>query len=80
MRSVRVGPGARGHGVGDRLVTAVEAWARESGATTPALAVIPGNDAALVLHRRHGFVTTDEPGDLLPDGVTREQVMAKPPR
>jgi ribosomal protein S18 acetylase RimI-like enzyme len=49
----------------------------QSGAATLKLAVIPGNEPALALYRRHGFVVTEELGSLLPDGVTREQVMAK---
>lgn len=80
LRSVWVGPGARGLGVADRLIAAVETWARRSGATTLRLAVIPGNEPAAALYRRNGFVLTGERGDLLPDGVTTEQVMAKPLR
>ncbi|WP_329032952.1 GNAT family N-acetyltransferase [Streptomyces sp. NBC_01725] len=80
LRSVWVGPGARGLGVGNRLIAAVETWARRSGATTLKLAVIPGNESAVALYRRNGFVLTDERGDLLPDGVTTERVMAKPLR
>ncbi|MFE4057675.1 GNAT family N-acetyltransferase [Streptomyces sp. NPDC059096] len=75
LRSVWVGPHARGLGVGDRLIAAVRVWARASGATALRLAVFPDNEAALALYRRNGFVATGEPGDLLPDGVTRELVM-----
>lgn len=53
------------------------AGARRSGATTLKLAVIPGNDPAVAVYARNGFVLTVERGDLLADGVTREQVMAK---
>ncbi|MEU9746397.1 GNAT family N-acetyltransferase [Streptomyces niveus] len=77
LRSVWVGPEARGRGVADQLIGAVETWARRSGATTLKLAVIPGNDPAVAVYARNGFVLTVERGDLLPDGVTREQVMAK---
>jgi ribosomal protein S18 acetylase RimI-like enzyme len=77
LRSVWVSPEARGHRVGDGLVAAVESWAARSGATALKLAVVPGNDRALALYRRNGFAATNEPGDLLPDGVTREQVMRK---
>ncbi len=77
LRSVWVGPEARGRGVADRLVAAVERQARQAGATEFKLAVLPGNDAAIALYRRHGFVATGECGDVLPDGVTRERVMAK---
>lgn len=71
--------GARGagRGVADQLIGAVETWARRSGATTLKLAVIPGNDPAVAVYARNGFVLTVERGDLLADGVTREQVMAK---
>ncbi|MFD5921595.1 GNAT family N-acetyltransferase [Kitasatospora sp. NPDC058201] len=77
LRSVWVGPAARGQGVGDRLIAAVEEWARRAGSTSLRLAVIPGNEAAVALYRRHGFAPTGAPGGLLPDGVTRELVMAK---
>lgn len=78
LRSVWVGPDARGLGVADRLIAAVETWARQSDATTLKLAVIPGNEPAVALYRRNGFVLTDERGALLSDGMTTEQVMAKP--
>ncbi|WP_049565313.1 GNAT family N-acetyltransferase [Streptomyces sp. SBT349] len=78
LRSLWVGPGARGQGVGDRLIGEVEAWALRSGATTLRLAVLPDNAPAAALYRRHGFVPTGGLGDLLPDGVSRERLMAKP--
>lgn len=77
LRSVWVGPEGRGRGVADRLLATVEEWARRSGGTRLRLAVLPGNAPALALYRRHGFVATDEPGELLSDGVTRERVLAK---
>ena len=77
LRSVWVGPGARGRGVGDRLIAAVETWARRSDARRLTLAVILSNEAAIALYRRNGFVVTGQPGSLLADGVTREQVMEK---
>jgi ribosomal protein S18 acetylase RimI-like enzyme len=77
LRSVWVSPPARGRGVGDRLVAAVEVWAKESGAKALKLAVIPGNEPAIALYRRNGFVIAGEVGGLLSDGVTREQVMVK---
>ncbi|AKG45454.1 acetyltransferase [Streptomyces xiamenensis] len=77
LRSLWVSPAARGEGVGDRLIEAVAYWARQSGATTLGLAVIPGNASAIALYRRNGFVATGELGELLPDGVTREQVLAR---
>ncbi|MGV9316554.1 N-acetyltransferase family protein [Streptomyces sp. NPDC003691] len=77
LRSLWVSPEARGDGVGDQLIEAVTTWALRSGSTTLTLAVIPGNESATGLYQRHGFITTGERGDLLPDGVTREQVMAR---
>lgn len=77
LRSVWVGPEARGRGVADQLIGAVETWARRSGTTALKLAVIPGNHPAVAVYARNGFVLTVERGDLLSDGVTREQVMAK---
>ena len=71
--SMWVGPAARGHGVGDRLVRAVERWARRAGAEALRLAVAPGNENATALYRRNGFRLTGELGDLMPDGVGREQ-------
>lgn len=77
LHSVWVSPDARGLGVGGRLVGAIEEWARGRGVRTLWLAVLPGNEAAIGLYRRLGFVRTDEVGELMPDGVTRELVMAK---
>ncbi len=78
LRSVWVDPAARGRGVGDQLIATVEAWALRSGATTFKLSVIPGNQAAMALYQRNGFVLTDELGALLADGTSRECVMVKP--
>lgn len=70
LRSVWVDPDARGCGVAGRLIAAVEAWARETGARTLRLSVLRGNDGAMALYRRHGFAFTGESDD-------RELVMAK---
>jgi ribosomal protein S18 acetylase RimI-like enzyme len=81
--SMWVSPAARGHGVGDRLVRAVEQWARRAGARVIKLAVSEGNESAIALYRRNGFADTGQLGDLMPDGIRRERVMAKaltPPR
>jgi ribosomal protein S18 acetylase RimI-like enzyme len=75
--SMWVDPAARGRGVGDRLLAAVEQWARQVGAGTVRLAVVPDNEAAIGLYRRNGFAETGELGDLMPDGVRRERIMAK---
>jgi GNAT superfamily N-acetyltransferase len=75
--SMYVPPLGRGRGVGDRLLHAVEKWARLGGAETLRLAVAEGNKNAWVLYERNGFRDTGEPGDLMPDGVRREHIMAK---
>ncbi len=54
--SMWVAPFARGRGVGDALVDAVIAWARELGALRVALAVVESNASASQLYRRRGFV------------------------
>lgn len=76
--SMWVSPAARGQGVGDFLIAAVERWARCYGAGVLKLAVAEGNPSARALYRRSGFEDTAELGDLMPDGVRREVVMAKP--
>jgi GNAT superfamily N-acetyltransferase len=73
--SMWVSPAARGRGVGDRLLAAVEQWARQAGAGALKLLVYEGNANARALYRRAGFTET---GELLPDGDRREVVMLKP--
>ncbi len=75
--SMWVSPAARGRGVGGQLVEAVERWARQERVTVLRLAVAPGNENAVALYRRKGFTFTGELGDLMPDGVRREHIMAK---
>ncbi|GGV25758.1 hypothetical protein GCM10010277_06920 [Streptomyces longisporoflavus] len=75
--SMWVGAAARGQGVGDCLIQAVERWGAERGAGTLRLSVMPDNHRATALYERHGFADTGELGDLLSDGVRRERVMAK---
>jgi ribosomal protein S18 acetylase RimI-like enzyme len=77
LRSVWVSPEARGCGVGDLLVAAIEAWARRSGATTLRLTVLPGNEPAVTLYQRHGFDFSGELGDLCSDDGVRERMMMK---
>ncbi|MFI9042540.1 GNAT family N-acetyltransferase, partial [Streptomyces sp. NPDC053726] len=67
----------RGQGVGDLLIGEIAQWAVQRDARTLRLSVMPENRAAIALYERHGFKDTGEPGDLLPDGVRRELVMAK---
>ncbi len=64
--SMWVNPTARGKGVGDYLIQAVERWGAERGATTLRLSVMPDNRKATALYERHGFTDTGHPGDLLP--------------
>lgn len=54
--SMWVAPFARGRGVGNALVAAVFAWARERGAIGVELDVRETNAAAIGLYRRMGFV------------------------
>jgi len=75
--SMWVSPMVRGRGVGDCLIREVERWAAERGAKSLRLSVMPDNLRAAALYKRRGFTDTGEPGELLPDGKGREQVMAK---
>jgi ribosomal protein S18 acetylase RimI-like enzyme len=75
--SMWVSPPARGRGIGDLLVRAVEQWARDIGAQVVRLAVASDNQPASALYQRNGFSHTGELGDLMPDGVRREYVLAK---
>lgn len=56
--SLWVAPEARGAGVGDALVAAVVAWARDGDAGGVRLWVKEANGAAIRLYERHGFVLT----------------------
>jgi ribosomal protein S18 acetylase RimI-like enzyme len=76
--SMWVSPPARGRGVGDALVLEIVRWASDNGAAAVRLEVAEGNDGALALYQRHGFRLTGERGDLMPDGLRREVVMALP--
>lgn len=62
--SVWVEPTSRGRGVGAELVRAVAAWATGCGLECQ-IEVTPGNDRALALYQRLGFVAT---GEAPPDG------------
>lgn len=75
--SMWVAPEARGCGVGDVLVHEVERWARCADTRVLCLNVADGNAPALALYQRNGFACTGQQGDLMADGVRREQVMAK---
>jgi ribosomal protein S18 acetylase RimI-like enzyme len=53
-----VDPGARGSGLGLRLIEAVADWARERGAAALELSVIADNRAAATLYAEAGFEET----------------------
>lgn len=53
--SMWVAPEARGAGVGNALIEAVESWALDAGAERLTLAVKVGNTPAIELYQRHGF-------------------------
>lgn len=55
-----VAPEVRGRGVGARLVRHVQAWAKSRGADALELWVVTGNDRAIALYQRCGFVVKDD--------------------
>ncbi|MGI9623320.1 MAG: GNAT family N-acetyltransferase [Acidimicrobiales bacterium] len=61
LMSMWVAPEARGTGVGDALVEAVERWARELGAESVALSVKVDNRPAIRLYERKGFARASTP-------------------
>jgi GNAT superfamily N-acetyltransferase len=70
--SMWVVPSWRGHGVGDRLVEAVLAWAVAEGFTSVGLWVARGNARAERLYARHGFAAT---GRVQPMGGERVDLL-----
>jgi GNAT superfamily N-acetyltransferase len=75
--SMWVCPQARGKGIGDRLIAAVERWAHRAGMKTLRLSVVEDNEPATALYQRNGLRLTGEPGDLMPDGIRQERIMEK---
>lgn len=73
--SMWVAPGARGTGVADALVGCVVEWAPEQGASAVHLSVRIGNERALGLYLRAGFVAVGEPA-----GDPAEITMVRPLR
>lgn len=66
LLSMWVAPEVRGRGVGDALVLALVAWARDLGERTLLLEVADQNLPAVRLYARHGFVPTGNTKNLPP--------------
>ncbi len=66
LLSMWVAPEARGQGVGEALVQAVVTWARDTGHSRLLLDVADGNQPAIRLYERTGFLPTGETGALPP--------------
>lgn len=73
-----VDPEHRGLAVGEALVTAVIEWARTDGRRRLNLWVVPGNDAAIGLYERLGFVATGAAQPLPSDPQQTEVEYALP--
>lgn len=72
---VWVAPEYRGRGVGQALLDAIVAWARESGARQVSLDATCGNSAAMRLYARVGFLPTGDPEPLRPGSPLMKQGM-----
>jgi len=70
-----VAPTRRRHGAGRALLDAALAWARTAGAHTIVLDVTSGNNDAVRLYERVGFIPTGEPKPLRPGSALRSQSM-----
>jgi ribosomal protein S18 acetylase RimI-like enzyme len=77
--SMWVAPGGRGRGVGDALVAEVVRWATDGAARDLRLRVRAGNDPAIRLYERHGFVLSGEAPRTSPEEPL-ELVMTRPLR
>lgn len=66
-----------GSGVADRLLGEVATWAVSAGARTLRLGVLAGNERAIALYERHGYVAVGRVGDEVTGEVTDEIVMVK---
>ncbi|MDX3225934.1 GNAT family N-acetyltransferase [Streptomyces sp. ME19-01-6] len=72
--SMWVSAAARGRGVADRLVLAVEEWGLRAGAGVLRLDVVPGNARAIAFYRRRGFVEVGAAqGELVMEKVLRSR-------
>jgi ribosomal protein S18 acetylase RimI-like enzyme len=74
--SMWVDPLARGSGAAGRLVTSIANAARHAQGTRLLLWVVLGNEQALRLYRRHGFVPTGQRQPLPSDPSVTEMEMA----
>jgi ribosomal protein S18 acetylase RimI-like enzyme len=70
-----VAPVARGAGVGDALVEAVVAVARQWGCRSVTLEVLTTNQPAVSLYRRHGFALSSEP-PFAPGAIAMRRMVA----
>jgi len=73
-----VDPGARGAGVGLRLIEAVADWARERGAPVLELSVTANNTAAAALYASAGFAETGRRRPLPADPSRTEIFLSRP--
>ena len=55
ISDLAVAPGMDGHGIGGRLLSFTDAWAREHDCRFVTLGVFPGNERARALYERHGY-------------------------
>jgi GNAT superfamily N-acetyltransferase len=76
--SMFVRPQARGHGVGEALIDAVAAWAKDQGATSVHLWVTDTNKPAIRLYERCGFTVTPERQSLPSNPALGEVGMTRP--
>jgi GNAT superfamily N-acetyltransferase len=78
LMSMWVGPGHRGHGVGDLLITEILRWVAEKRWSRVVLRVADGNDAARRLFLRHGFTPTGQRMPLESDPGVRTEILSRP--
>lgn len=77
LTALWVEPSARGRGVGDMLVRAVLAWAREANYEQVVLWVVEGNGAAERLYARTGFKRTGSLQPVRPGDTRIEYEMSR---
>lgn len=69
LYSIAVAQTARGHGIGAKLLTAVEDEARRRGCDTMRLEVRIDNNAAIGLYQRHGYARSGHLPGFYEDGT-----------